>query len=228
MLIKKLIARYKQLRYQRAVSSDKSVEKRFNNIYKLGLWDGKGQSKSGAGSTLEATENIRQMLPVFLNQVEAKSLIDLGCGDFYWMKEIQIPCKYVGLDIVPDVIEENNKMYKKTKREFLYHDAINDPLPKNSDVVLCREVMFHLSFEHGIALLDKVIQSDARFFLTTTSDAANNNKNIRTGQFRNINLFKRPYNLPPCIDKWKDSSSVSGDRYLAIWKVSDIKRAFNL
>lgn len=224
MILKKLIARYKRLKYNRAIS-DKSIENRFNNIYRKGLWDGKGQSKSGAGSTLESTENIRKMLPEFLSQFEAKSLVDLGCGDFYWMKEVPLPCEYIGLDIVLDVIEQNKKQYGSNKRTFLHHNAIEDDLPESTDVVLCREVLFHLSFEDGLEVLKKVAVSNARYFLATTSDISENEKNIRTGQFRNINLLIPPYNLPPCVDKWVDSSSISNDRYIGIWKVADMRKS---
>lgn len=222
MIIKKIIARLKRIRYNRAISG-KSLESRFSNIYKKGLWDGKGQSRSGAGSTLEATHNIREVLPVLLKEVDATALVDLGCGDFFWMKEVPLPCKYIGLDIVTEVIEENQQKYTTESRAFYHHNAVEDQLPDESDVVLCREVLFHLSFEDGIKLIEQVVNSNARYFFTTTSVELENNKDIRTGQFRNINLLLPPYNFPPFIKKIKDSDSVSKDRYLAIWDVQAIR-----
>jgi hypothetical protein len=47
-----------------------------------------------------------------LTKVNAYNIVDLGCGDFYWMKEVDLPCKYIGLDIVQEVIEENKEMYE--------------------------------------------------------------------------------------------------------------------
>ena len=136
MILKKLIARYKQFRYDRVISAN-SIETRFNNIYKKGLWDGKGQSRSGAGSTLEATQNIRETLPKLLDELEATALVDLGCGDFFWMKEVDLPCKYIGLDVVAEDIEENRQKYVSEKRKFYQHDTVEDK--RNADRVVVME-----------------------------------------------------------------------------------------
>jgi 2-polyprenyl-3-methyl-5-hydroxy-6-metoxy-1,4-benzoquinol methylase len=202
-----------------------SIETRFNNIYKKGLWDGKGQSRSGAGSTLEATQNIRAELPKLLRKLNASSFVDLGCGDFYWMKEVDLPCKYIGLDIVKEVIEENRQQYANDWRKFNHHNAVKDKLPEISDVVFCREVLFHLSFEDGLKLINQVTASNARYFLATTSLELKENRDIRTGQFRNINLLLPPYSFPPCSITIKDSETVSQDRYLGLWEVEAIKEA---
>ena len=222
MIFKKVISRYKWLKHRRVISV-KSIEARFNNIYKKGIWDGKGQSRSGAGSTLEATKNIRKALPVILNEMKAKSIVDLGCGDFYWMKKVSLPCKYIGLDIVEEVIEENKQQYANKTRSFQHHNAVEDSLPETSDVVLCREVLFHLSFDDCLKLIKNVSDSNARYFLATTSQMLKENRDIRTGEFRNINLTEAPFNFPAPEKCIKDSENVSKDRFLCVWKVKDIK-----
>ena len=49
-----------------------------------------GESRSGAGSTLEITEKIRKDIVKLIKEKDIKSIVDLGCGDFNWMKEIGI------------------------------------------------------------------------------------------------------------------------------------------
>ena len=63
------------------------------------------------------------------------------------MKEVDLPCNYIGLDIVKEVIEENRQQYADEGIKFDHHNAVEDKLPETSDIVLCREVLFHLSFE---------------------------------------------------------------------------------
>jgi len=128
IILQKVLARYKRFKYNRAIAA-KALEARFNNIYKEKLWDGKGQSRSGAGSSLEATKNIREVLQKLHREINAKSLVDLGCGDFYWMKEVDLPCEYFGLDIVKDVIEENRQQYANDMRKFYHHNAVEEKLP---------------------------------------------------------------------------------------------------
>lgn len=226
-ILEKIFTRLKKLKYERAIAT-KSIESRFNNIYAKNLWYSNKQSRSGSGSTLEATENIRRELPEFLKEINATSLVDLGCGDFYWMKEIDIPCSYIGLDIVPGIVEENQKRYANNLREFKQHNAIEDSLPEDTDVILCREVLFHLSFAYGMEVVQRVLESNASYFIATTSEAVSNDKDIRTGQFRNVDLLKPPYNLPPYVIKWQDSDKVSSDRHLCVWEVSKMRETLSL
>ncbi len=143
------------------------------------------------------------------------------------MKDVDLPCKYIGLDIVGDIIEDNKRKYTNDKRKFYQHNAIEEKLPEQSDVVICREVLFHLSFNDRKQLIDQLMQSKARYFLATTSIEIEKNRDIRTGKFRNVNLLLPPYSFPPYLMKIRDSESVSPDRYLALWKVQAIREAIS-
>ena len=58
----------------------------FTHIYKNNKWGDK-YSFSGSGSNLNQTKIILENLPRIINKYEIKSILDLPCGDFYWMKE---------------------------------------------------------------------------------------------------------------------------------------------
>ena len=226
MVLRRIIQRFKKVRYERAISPE-SVQDRFANIYRQNIWFSNRQSSSGAGSTLDATRHIRQELPIFLREVGATNLVDLGCGDYNWMKAVDLPCGYLGLDIVPEVVKKNQELFSSELVEFRVHDAIRDELPSSADVVLCREVLFHLSFEHGRELINRVVDSNARYFLATTSDSVAKNSDIRTGRFRNINLQLEPYEFPAYVHAISDSERVSSDRLLAVWKVDDLRKSLH-
>ena len=95
-----------------------SLSDRFSAIYRNRVWiQGRSAgSLSGYGSELENTETLRQRLTELLNSLEAQSLLDIGCGDFTWMKEIAFPHKYIGVDIVPELIETNNLMFRSDRK----------------------------------------------------------------------------------------------------------------
>lgn len=216
-LIKKVINRIKLYKYKRAVSTN-SVEKVFSNIYSSNIWYSNKESTSGAGSTLAATEDLRANLTLLLASLSCNVLIDIGCGDFNWMKEVKLPCKYIGIDIVKEVIEKNIKEYSNENITFLHRDAISEKLPVGCDVVLCREVLFHLSFDDARKLISNVFTSGAKYFVATTNDKIPENINIKTGQFRNINLLLPPFSLGPYVNSIKDDK-VSKNRILACWKI---------
>ena len=61
---------------------------------------------AGPGSSLQATDGLRWHFPSILDEIAAKVLLDVGCGDFTWMNRIELRQNYVGVDIVPSVIAD--------------------------------------------------------------------------------------------------------------------------
>jgi SAM-dependent methyltransferase len=221
-MFKKIMNIARRIRYKKAISAE-SIEDRFSNIYKAGLWFSNKESKSGAGSTLGATQHIRSELPKLLNVLEATNIVDVGCGDFHWMKEVSLPCQYIGIDIVGSVIDQNNRMFGSPKTKFLHANMVEEELPSETDVVLCREVLFHLSFEDANKLIRNVIRSKARYFIVTSDSSVQENKDIRTGSYRGLNLLLAPFEFPPYTTQL-DDSGVSRSRFLGVWVVEDLRK----
>ena len=104
----------------------------FHRIHKDTIWTlGKaGIPLSGSGSSLDATTEIRRHLPVILDKIGCDTLLDVGCGDQTWISSVEFKQKYIGIDIVSSVIEENCKRYRALGREYYCIDAVTDELPE--------------------------------------------------------------------------------------------------
>lgn len=193
---------------------------RFREAYASRAWiSSKGQlSLSGLGSEASAARPIVEGLPALLVRLGCETLLDVGCGDWNWMREVRLPCDYVGIDIVPEMIEANRR-FERAGVEFKVGDAIEGPLPK-ADVVLCREVLFHLSFGDGMAALTN-IRAAGRWLLATSDTAIWFNSDIATGDFRRINLQRAPYRLPRPSVVIRDEGVCPG-RVLALWATADL------
>ena len=75
-------------------------------------------SASGPGSGLAETARIREALPNLLREHGVKSMLDLPCGDFFWMKEVDLgDVDYAGADIAPALIEANQQ-YRDERIRF--------------------------------------------------------------------------------------------------------------
>jgi SAM-dependent methyltransferase len=218
-LIRRFVARAKA-----ADSEPPSRKERFSLIYRHGLWtDGDpAVPLSGGGSTLQATQTIRERLPELLQDLQCETLLDVGCGDFTWMSTVALPCRYIGADVVPSVIESNSK-FADDRRTFVLHDAVNEQLPE-ADVVLCREVLFHLSLEDALSVLRTILRSERSYLVATTDARTLFNGDIETGDFRLLNLEKRPFRFPPPLrtlpDEW-----MSEGRRLGVWQIESIRSA---
>lgn len=192
---------------------------RFREIYRLGVWVHRDNqdARSGLGSELAATDSVRSQLIDILSTTACGRLLDVGCGDWTWMQNVALPCNYLGIDVVPEVIAAN-QAHEREGVAFQLLDAIRDPLPK-ADVALCREVLFHLSFEDGLKVLANIKRS-AKWLIATTDDTWFNS-NIRTGDYRPLNLRQRPFVLPAPQQIIQDHAVFPG-RTLGVWPCDQI------
>jgi len=200
---------------------NRNVEDRFSKIYENGVWYANKESASGSGSTLEVTKEVRTYLPQLVKKYKAETLVDVGCGDYNWMKEVKLGCKYIGTDIVKSVVEENISKYQNDKITFLHSNAIEEKIPEGQ-IVLCRDVLFHLSFEDGKKLIENIKQSNAKYLVTTSHKEMTVNEDIYTGNFRKICLEIAPYNFPSPIDELYESDAFP-DRFLGIWDLDELR-----
>ncbi|HVZ93307.1 MAG TPA: hypothetical protein VG797_02240 [Phycisphaerales bacterium] len=85
----------------------------FRHIYKNRTW-GDRESVSGPGSELAETHAVRAILPPLLKELGVTSILDAPCGDFNWMKHVDLTnIHYIGADVVPELIAENTRRYAK-------------------------------------------------------------------------------------------------------------------
>lgn len=191
----------------------------FTGIWRDNGW-GSAETRSGNGSTLAATEILRAHLSQLCQFLGIRKLADLGCGDLNWMKEMSGAFEfYLGLDVVAELTAENEQRFGRRRGHFFARrDIVFDDLPK-ADALLCRDVMTHLSNDQVLALLDKVRESGARYLLATT-EATEQNSDIRTGGWRLVDLTKPPFDLPKPfirIDERQD-----GSKLLGVWRIADL------
>ncbi len=113
----------------------------FTRKYKRNSWKDP-ETVSGGGSNLRRTKVIREQIPILIRDFRIKSLLDAPCGDFNWMKEINLDIveKYVGIDIVEQIIEQNQRIYSNA--QFMVMDITNSKtlLPR-FDLILCRDCL---------------------------------------------------------------------------------------
>lgn len=205
-----------------------SLEQRFSKIYKINYWNNE-ESRSGQGSTLHLTENLRAELPKVFAQFDICKVLDGPCGDFNWMKLVVRDTEiiYIGADIVPELIEENIKRYANPQVNFIRLDLRIDPLP-DADLMLCRDCLFHLSYLDTRMLLENFIKSDIPYLLTTTyqNDGTFENTDIESGHFRKIDLLQTPYFFPiDTLTKINDYLPDEHPRFLCLWSREQLSKA---
>ena len=199
---------------------------RFDLLHRLGVYH-HPESLSGAASTLAETRRLREAFPALVAEEGVRSLLDVPCGDFHWMRELDLPVEYTGVDIVPALVDRNVRLYERPGRRFLNLDATRDPLPR-ADLILSRDLLIHLSLEDIAALLANFVASGSRLLLVSHFADRELNREIVSGDYHEVNLCRAPFFLPPPRRVVLEESELAGgvlpDRAMALWDLAEVAR----
>lgn len=197
----------------------RNAEVIFSEIYENNLW-GDPESVSGRGSTVRRTAVIRRELPALLAEFGVKSVLDAPCGDFNWLRQTDLSAvHYTGADVVPDLISRNRTLYGAEGRKFLTLDITRDSLPP-ADVILCRDCFIHFSFKDIRAALGNFKQSNAKFLFVTNHALVTEQRDIVTGQGRNVNLLMPPFNFPEPLKVIVEDAELG--KWLCVWRLDQL------
>ncbi len=203
-----------------------TVKNIFTTIYNTEYWKNK-ESVSGPGSSIEQTKQVRLGIQDFVIQNKIKKILDIPCGDYHWMKHtILEDVEYIGADIVSELIAKNNEDYKDDKVAFVEKNLLSDELPA-SDLIICRDCLVHFSYKDIKEAILNLKKSSATYVLLTTFREHKFNYDIKTGEWRPINLEKSPFNFPKpilYIEEYCEQRFAKEfkKKSLGVWKLSDI------
>jgi len=187
----------------------------FQEIYNNNAWSSP-ESRSGTGSELGKTIHLTQILPSLLKGLGIRSMIDSPCGDFNWMRTVNLPVEqYLGIDVVPELIERNNLRYANNLYRFERLDITTDPLPY-ADLIFSRDCLQHLDSAHCLKALINFKNSGAKYLLTSCH-MVETNTDIQNGGFRPLNLMKDPFNIPEPLLMIPDHDAFP--KYLCLWRL---------
>lgn len=217
----------------------------YKNIF-TDIYDNNGfgslESKSGPGSTLDETQKLRESIKKIIKDKNIKSVVDIPCGDFNWMKEIVFNFEnYIGGDIVKKAIDLNNEKYSNSRIKFIEFDILNDEIP-TGDLLIVRDVIGHFPIEDGVKILKNILNSKCKYILSTTwakkigndwfpcekNDVHRENEGVDYGRFYPVNLMSNPFNLPNAeiyLEEYVmvDNFENGNRKTLALWDLDKIR-----
>lgn len=187
-------------------------------------------SLSGGGSNLKQTEVIRQAIPDLIKKYQIKKMVDAPCGDYFWMKEIQITIEqeldnYYGADIAESLILSNQQQFSTAKTSFMHLDITSQTPPK-VDLIFTRDCLVHLSFANIYKVIRQYKKSKSRYLLTTTFSERTFNKDIQNGDWRTLNLQIAPFFFPKPLmlinEGCTEDNGNYKDKCLGLWEIKSL------
>ncbi|MCF6268092.1 MAG: class I SAM-dependent methyltransferase [Melioribacteraceae bacterium] len=196
--------------------------------------NGKIESPCGPGSSLTAANQTIRFINRILKKYKVESILDLGCGDWNWMQHVQLNYRtgrlfskglihqvnYFGWDASEELIKTNKEKHGNANVRFEEKDIVTEEYP-NVDLVICRDVLFHLDIELGEKVVKKILNSGAKYFLSTSFPKTKQNGSIKKYNYIDnwgyypINLDIAPFSLAPF--KTKSLYEKSQNRYMFLY-----------
>ncbi|WP_411076365.1 class I SAM-dependent methyltransferase [Streptomyces sp. cmx-4-7] len=204
-----------------------AAETIFTDVFRTNHW-GSPESVSGPGSELRQTEAVRGALASVLARYPIRTVTDAGCGDVNWIRHVERFDRldaYVGLDVVPDLVELNQKRYGSERMSFQQADLSRDEIPA-ADLVLTRDCMVHLTHHEVLAFLARIATSGSAYLLATTYADLAENRDTTDGHWRPLNLQAAPFHLPPPIEHFDTDFTDNGLHHpgngLGLWRIDQL------
>jgi hypothetical protein len=200
-----------------------NLAQRFRRIHDTNLW-GAEASASGLGSELDATAVLRVELPLLFEKFGVTSMLDAPCGDAGWINRADLGVRYVGVDIVPTLVERLQARTAAGEINGEYHlaDITCDPLPR-CDAILCRDALVHLSFANIERAVVNFRKSGATWLIATTFPAWQSNADCEDGDWRALNFERAPFSWGPSVELLNENCLEAGggwrDKSLGVWRL---------
>jgi hypothetical protein len=190
-----------------------------NNLraaFETKTWAGKrgGSPRSGPGSSMELTQQLRLAFPRIIEQYGVKTLVDAPCGDWFWMQHVDLAgVSYIGGDISKEITDANSEQFARPGVKFIHLDITSDPIP-TADIVLCRDCMMHLKHWLRWEFFKNFVASDSKYLITTVHHVLENKAVTRNGGFKRFNPCIAPFNFSPALELIPETAETLPDDIL--------------
>lgn len=166
------------------------VNSPFEEVYEDGRWG--SRLGSGHGSLPRVTGPYRAFIQDFIRANDVKSVLDYGCGDWQFSRLMDWQgASYVGVDVVPGLIDENQRRYGREGVEFRVLPEDPSGLPP-ADLLVAKDVLQHLPNEDVTSFLATVAPR-YRMALLTNDTGVQPNVDISIGDWRPLDLLAAPF-----------------------------------
>lgn len=182
------------------------------------------ESLCGPGSHKANTREAVHFINKVIKEYNIKNILDLGCGDWNWFNEIDLTdCNYIGWDCDHKMIQDNISRYAADNIYFEVNDIVTTDYPE-VDLIICRDVLFHLEMELACKVLNKIKEKSKCLISTSFNNRMINDDiksycRIKNWGFYQINLDIAPFNMKQFrIDEiYEPNQGKTEKRYMCLY-----------
>jgi SAM-dependent methyltransferase len=181
-------------------------------------WYLPGGPGSGKVSDALYTASFRKALVDFMQEHDVKSVLDYGCGDAQFAKQVDWGERdYIGVDIVPAAIERATR--ECTGRPNMTFECIPPETwePPRVDLALCKDVLIHVPNSEIVLIARKLLLAAKNVLFVQDRPSLDHNVDGIRGGYRGIDLSAAPFGLHGSIVYQFERSRRFPDDKIAFW-----------
>lgn len=163
-------------------------------------------------------------LNFFFQEYKIKSIVDFGCDNWQYMRYVKIPSNvaYIGVDNSKINIAENIKLFGRANVEFKFIESYTQLSNMKADLLIIKDVLNDWS-NKDINDFIKFTSEHYKYiiFVHPLEDPITRNSDIRTGNYRGLDLTKQPFNVESLMPIFHYIDNISNDkkeRMIALYK----------
>lgn len=208
-------------------TKDMTEQDQWNELYKQqiekrpdgkSVWLPKNDINKYSGLLIKNLESIFDDLGI-------ETFVDVGCSDAIWQATMDwSKVKYLGLDIVKEIAEENKKKYPYMN--FEHKNLIEDECPR-ADMIFVRNVFLHTTLDGIKKIINNIKKSGSMYFMASTLTRIKKNEETACIWAVRRNLEIEPFNLkepltmvPEILPSELKKKSLNN--YMGLWRVSEL------
>lgn len=214
------------------------MRQKLKSVFENKDWsEGGSGPKSGYGSSLAHTEQLRTALPGLFSRHGVRRFVDAPCGDWHWMSQVNLTgIDYIGIEISEGLVALNRAEHARPGVSFKLGDVTSDPLPE-ADLLMCRDCLFHLKFWLRWEFFQNFLASGTPLLLTTFHHVERNRRLGENGGFTKFNPMLPPFDFAEPIEVIHETVRIGddgelhlaggrgGNRSLGLWTRNQVQGA---
>jgi hypothetical protein len=204
----------------------------FDKIYQNNYWGLEGGG-SGTGSMVHTTVSVRKLFSFFIETQNVQTIVDVSVGAMAWWPLIldNFPhVNFYGFDISLSKIQENKERFSEKKNwKFYCEDLVHKQDYPESDFLVCRHTLNHLSSKDVILSIENLKLAKTRFLGLTQHPINQIDKEELMDEtlegcidYRPINLLDPPISMSPPWMEINDADAeniqIGWERKFSVWK----------
>jgi len=199
------------------VSRPEEVFGRLVDTY--GWCPGDRETPCGEGSFLAAVRPIVEVMPKWFREYGIRSVVDVGCGDFHWMRDVSFDgMEYDGYDLLPKFVDGLRETHGRQNVRFHQANALEVDLPQ-ADLCICKDVINHYPVSDGLRIMEKIKASSRYFAAIAFPGNQDKDGDIPLGKYWYIDFAIPPFNLGAPIASVDANETRSPKRVFSIWRL---------